>query len=192
LQEVGVSGGTLAFALSASVLVAVGIGVVPALLAGRGDGLSAIRGARTTTGGAGRLRGALILVEVALAVVLVSGATLMLRTLQQLNSVDPGFRRERVLTFRVQPSHLGSQDQLRTYWRTLLPKLEALPGVVAAGTVLHLPLSGRRWNANIDIEGVTLPEGTTRRAPAGSHQRAILRRVRHSTAAWPRIHTHRP
>ena len=161
LQEISLSGGVLVFAVALSVLVAFGIGVVPALLAARRSAISAIRGGRTTTGATGRLRGVLILVEVALAVVLLSGATLMLRTLQQLNNVDPGFRREHVLTFRAQPSQFDSVPQLRTYWRTLLPRLEALPGVVAAGTVLHLPLGGRRWNANIVIEGLTLPEGAT-------------------------------
>ena len=149
LQEISLSGGVLVFAVALSVLVAFGIGVVPALLAARRGATSALRGGRTTTGSTGRLRGALILVEVALAVVLLSGATLMLRTLQQLNNVDPGFRREHVLTFRAQPSQFDSVPQLRTYWRTLLPRLEVLPGVVAAGTVLHLPLGGRRWNATL-------------------------------------------
>ena len=137
LQEIRIDNTVLVFALGSSVLVACGIAIVPAFLMKHSRIVSGIRAGRTTTGGGGRLRGTLILVEVALAVVLLSGAALMLRTLQQLNAVDPGFRRERVLTFRVQPSQVDSMPQLRTFWRSLLPKLEALPGVASAGTVLH-------------------------------------------------------
>ncbi len=161
LQEIGVDATVLAFAFALSVLVALGIGLVPALLTRQSRIVTGIRSGRTTTGSGGRLRGALILVEVALGVVLLSGATLMLRTLQRINQVDPGFRREHVLTFRLQPSQFDSLSQLRAYWRVLLPKLEALPGVVSAGTVLHVPLGGRKWNANIEIEGLTHPPGAT-------------------------------
>jgi predicted permease len=112
------------------------------------------------TGGANRARAALIVTEVALAVVLVSGAALMLRTIAQLQRVDPGFRTSHVLTLRVQPSHLQGSDQLRAYWRELLPKLAALPDVQAVGTVLHLPMSGRKWNTALEREGVALPAGS--------------------------------
>ena len=74
--------------------------------------------------------------------VLTVGAALMLRTLSSLTSVDPGFRTDHLLTMRLQPTGLESQDALRAYWRDVIGRVEEIPGVTGAATILHLPAPG--------------------------------------------------
>ena len=160
LLELDVDWRVVLFCALAALLVGALAGLVPVLLTSSRSVAQFLRSGRTVTAGTNRTRAALIVSEVALAVVLVSGATLMLRTIARLHQVDPGFRTSHVLTMRVQPTARGSAA-LRAYWRAVLPRLAALPDVQAAGTVLHLPMSGRKWNTNIEREGVTLAPGAT-------------------------------
>jgi predicted permease len=69
-----------------------------------------------------------------------------------LHRVDPGFQAQGLLTMRLQPSNRPAAE-LRAYWRSVLESVRALPGVTAAATILHLPMSGRSWNADVLVEG---------------------------------------
>jgi len=111
-----------------------------------------------------RAGGFLIVSETALAVTLVIGAGLMIRTLGRLAAIDPGFVHRNVLTLRVQPAggRYGDPAQVRAFYRTLLELVEAMPGVVTAGAIQHLPLSGTGWGASIEIEGQPVPPGEAR------------------------------
>jgi putative ABC transport system permease protein len=102
-----------------------------------------------------RLRGALVAVEVALAVVLVIGAGLMIRTLAALGDVDLGFDPDRVLTMRVTvpAAGYGTHERVINFFDELLDRVAALPGVEAAGVVRALPLATTLGDFDIDVEG---------------------------------------
>ncbi|MEX2283742.1 MAG: ABC transporter permease [Gemmatimonadota bacterium] len=159
VQELGIGWTAIAVSAGLIILTVALVSIAPALVTSARQLAGQLRAGRTTTSASSRTRGILIMSQVALTVVLICGATLMLRTMAKLQSVDPGFRTERVLTMRVQPSFATGEADVRAFWRTLLPTLAALPGVDAAGTVLHLPMGGRRWNAAIEVEGRQLPAG---------------------------------
>lgn len=152
IEEIAVDGRVLAAALAVTGLVSVLFGLVP-LAEARIAGVTArLRAGRTTTGAGARARRIVVSLEVALALVLAIGATLMGRTLVALADVDPGLRADRLLTMRLQPTADGD-DARRAYWHDVLARVRALPGVVSAATVMHLPLGGRAWDADITVEG---------------------------------------
>lgn len=157
LASITLDGTVLAVCATLAILIGIAFGLAPALLASRGDAQDALRGARGVAGRAGgeRTRGALVVAEVALTLVLVIGAGLMMRTLWSLSHVDPGFRAGGMLTLRVQPSgeRYNTNEKRAQYVRTLLDRLGALPGVQSTGMIHHLPLAGYAWYANIDLEG---------------------------------------
>ena len=102
-----------------------------------------------------RLRGALVAVEVALAVVLVIGAGLMIRTLAALGDIDLGFNPDRVLTMRVTipASKYRTNENVVNFFDELQERVNALPGVEAAGIVRALPLATTVGDYFIDVEG---------------------------------------
>jgi putative ABC transport system permease protein len=117
----------------------------------------------------------MVAVEVALALVLTIGATLMGRTLIALNQVDPGLRTDHLLTMKVQPSTgvdvsgkgiMGADDALRAFWDIVLRQVRELPGVTSAATVLHLPADGRKWMGAVTVEGRPLGIGESPRRTA--------------------------
>lgn len=160
LDEIGVDARVLAAAVTITAGAAIAAGIAPSLegvgskIAGR------IRSGRTVAGGGRRARGVLVAVEVALALVLTVGATIMGRTLVSLHDVDSGFRTDHLLTMRLQQS-AAAPDAARAYWRDLLGRVRGVPGVVSAATILHLPTSGRNWDADIEIEGRALRAGAS-------------------------------
>jgi putative ABC transport system permease protein len=130
-------------------------GLLPALRGGRASLESALRaGARAT--GSGRLRSALVVAEVALALVLLVGAGLMVRSLAHLNGVDKGFQADGVLTGSVPAPDARSSDRERWlgFYGELRDRSADLPGVRAAALALLLPLSDRSWELRIHPEGV--------------------------------------
>jgi predicted permease len=157
LASITLDGAVLAVCATLAILIGIAFGLAPALVASRGAAQEALRGARGVAGRAGgeRTRGALVVAEVALTLVLVIGAGLMMRTLWSLSHVDAGFRADGVLTLRVQPSgdRYNTNDKRVQYVRTLLDRLAVLPGVQSTGMIHHLPLAGYAWYANIDLEG---------------------------------------
>jgi putative ABC transport system permease protein len=145
-------------------LVALAVGHLPALqLSGHGlrDGLS--RGSRRTAGRRDRTRGALVVTEVALALVLLVGAGLLLRSLERLFAVAPGFAPARLLTMQVQTSGRRFDDDARVYqfFREALDAVRAVPGVTAAAWTSALPLSGDGDTYGVHFESSPAGQGRT-------------------------------
>jgi putative ABC transport system permease protein len=158
LDAVRVNGVVILFTLALALFTGVIFGIVPTIHSTRG-GLSGVlkesgRGAATSRGGA-RLRGALVVVEMALAVMLLVGAGLLMRSFVRLQAVDPGFRPEQALTFDLTlPDARYEEDSKRVaFFDQLMPRLGALPGVRAKGAVMGLPLSGLQFDISFTIAG---------------------------------------
>ncbi len=157
--SIGIDGAVLAFTLSVSLVTGLLFGLAPALnLTGRVLNSSLRDGSGRTTAGAARqrVRNALVVSEVALAVVLVVGSGLMLRSFAALQSVDLGFRPEGLLSFQLFLPSSGYEDSAEqvAFYERLLPQLEALPGVTAAAAMSGLP-PRRDVNANdTEFEGL--------------------------------------
>jgi putative ABC transport system permease protein len=134
----------LAFAAVVSLATGVLFGLVPAWQASRTSVGAALKeGGRSSTASGGRwVRSTLLVVEVAMSIVLLVGAGLLLRSFVKLTNVDPGFRPERVLAFRVAlPNASYSEEHQRVaFFDRLLEGLQRLPGVTAAGMIQSLPI----------------------------------------------------
>src|SRR6185369_14557143 len=147
-----------AFTLGLSVLVGVGFGLAPALTASKPDLINALRNSRSfglMSFGLRSIRGWLVVAELALAVMLLLGAGLLVRSFNKLMAVDLGFDRENVLTFRVGLPHSKYPEptQTQAFFNDFLQRVNALPGVQSAGTINHAPLEGHGMMAFIGIEG---------------------------------------
>jgi predicted permease len=129
-------------------------GLVPAVRAGRANAAVGLRdGLRVTTGD--RLRSTFVVAEVALTVVLLTGAALLGRSLAKLIDVDKGFATDSVLTFRLATSpvkHRTAPDQIR-FFESVLDRIRRVPGVEAAGVASEIPLSGNGVVGAVTIEG---------------------------------------
>ena len=164
--EISLGSRVLLVNLAVAVLASVVCGVLPAI---RGITLQGT-GTRGSTKGAARHRGLRLLVvgEIAIALVLLIGAGLLVRSLGALRQVDPGFATEGVLTARVALDGVRYGDHALkvTYLDRLLEELRALPGVSAAGAVTALPLSpvGIDFDRPYQPGGPTLPENEAPRA----------------------------
>jgi len=157
LDTVSVDGTVIAFTFSLAVLTGIIFGAFPAIHATRG--LSGAlkesgRGAVATRGGA-RMRNALVVAELALALTLLVGAGLLMRSFLRLQAVSPGFHPDHVLTFNVTlPNARYADDPPRVaFFDQLLPKLAALPGVRAVGAVMGVPLVGLQFSLSFKVEG---------------------------------------
>ena len=107
-----------------------------------------------------RAGGFLVVLETALAVTLIIGAGLMIRTIGRVALVNPGFDHHDVLTLRVQP--VADKEKVDAFYRAALERIAALPGVVTVGAVQHLPMSGIRWDIGVEAEGHPTPPGKAR------------------------------
>jgi putative ABC transport system permease protein len=170
VAEIGVSPRVLAFTLLASVLSAVLFGLVPSLTASsREPGQSLKDGSR---GGEsrrqGRARAVLVAGQVTLAVVLLIGAGLLIRSFSLLGGVDAGFNAppERVLMMLVSPTgrQFAERAALHAYWDRLLERVRAVPGVDSATLSTIAPPDRGNYGDNYDIEGKPLPPGSGRRS----------------------------
>ncbi|HTG92574.1 MAG TPA: ABC transporter permease [Pyrinomonadaceae bacterium] len=146
------------FTLALSVLTGIVFGLAPALTASKPDLINALRNSRSfglMSFGLRSLRGWLVVVELALAVVLLLGAGLLVRSFNKLMTLDLGFDRENVLTFRVSlpRSKYAKPAQTDAFYKDLLQRVNALPGVQTVGTINHSPLQGHGLIAFVGIEG---------------------------------------
>ncbi len=162
LGHVTLSAPVLGFTALVSLLTAVACGLAPALAGARPDVQASLKeGGRHDTAGAGtrRLRKAFVVSEVALAVVLLVGAGLMLRSLRTLRRTDTGFRREGILTARVNlPGARYKKDpEIMRFFRTATERIAALPGVRAVGAVSFLPFAGLGAATDLAILGEPVP-----------------------------------
>ncbi len=157
-QVIGLDGRVLLFTLLVSLVTGLVFGLVPALSATSGGLFGALKeGGRAVAGGArGRLlRNFLVLGEVAVALVLLVGAGLLLRSFARLRAVDPGFRPEGVLTAELTlPDQKYAQPERQiAFTRELLDRLRAIPGVQSADTVFPLPLTGNGFVLAFSVQG---------------------------------------
>ncbi|MFN2579094.1 MAG: ABC transporter permease [Pyrinomonadaceae bacterium] len=173
LQTLNIDFRMLGFSFGLSVLTGIIFGLAPALQASRLE-LSGVlkEGGRNTSGSVSqRLRSGLVMTEIALAVVLLVGAGMLLKSLVRVLSTDPGFNPENVLTMTVvlpaaryadAASQINFQDQLQQ-------RIQALPGVAGAGTVNILPLQpGNTTRVNVEGDPIPVP---------GQEQEANIRTV---------------
>lgn len=149
---------TLSIDLRAVVAVAI-LGLVVAVLAGALPvlrvTLDSLRVRGDADRGSSRLRGGLVVAEVALATLLLVAGGLLARSFAQLLDVDPGFRPDGVLSQQLflPPSDYEDDDDLRSFVARVVESVEALPGAVSAGVVNSLPLSGNDADSGFLIEG---------------------------------------
>ncbi len=155
-DEIGLDPWVLAFTFAVSVLTGIVFGLAPALRATRRDlRRSLAEGGRTSTGRSETLRSALVVSEIALALVLLTGAGLLLKSFWRIHSVDPGFRPENVLavTIDLPGSHYRTPAQMRAFHQSTLEKLSSLPGIETAGAVNWMPLGGNLIRGDFKLEG---------------------------------------
>ncbi|MEK6322867.1 MAG: ABC transporter permease [Acidobacteriota bacterium] len=158
LNDIALDPTVLGFTLLVTLLTALVFGLLPALQFTRLELNSALKeGGRGSVRG-GRARGVLTVTEVALALVLLVGAGLLVRSFVKLLSIDPGYRAERVLTARLSLPPRYSQRPLRAqFYEQTLERLAALPGVEAVGAISHLPLTDYHLGGWLRVEGRPQP-----------------------------------
>ena len=183
-SEVGIDSAVLAFAVGISAAAGIASGLFPALLASRAASVAALRAGASTTPHRSRLRDALVAGEVALAVMLLAGAGLLIRSFERLRAVDPGFRAEGAVMLPLSHAEKGAAE----FHAEVARRVSAIPGVRAAGATLNLPMSGSIMSGDITLEGRPgLPDALIAQTQvvAGDYFRAIgiaLRRGRYVTA----------
>jgi putative ABC transport system permease protein len=157
LDDVHADWRVLAFTAVLAVITGLAFGLAPALQASRTALTASMNAGRRTAAGAvgRRLRQALVVSEIALAVLLVTAAGLFIRSFQALSHVNAGFRPERVVTARITPSPGFCAEDARclAFYSDLLDRLRALPGARGAALTNTLPLDGRVAKRSLDLEG---------------------------------------
>ena len=157
-SHVRVDGAVLAFALAASLTSGLLFGLMPALASTDASLGGALRGGNASSAPRPRrLRRALVAADVALALVLLSGTALLLRSFSNVVHVDPGFDPKGAVALTLGFS--GDDQKHRTIFNATLQRLRDLPGSEAAGGVDYAPLSGVANDANFEIEGRPIPAG---------------------------------
>lgn len=161
---VSLNGGVLAFALATTIGTVLLFAIAPALVATRVNANEALKdGGRGATTGRARLRARQLLVvgEIALAVVLIVGGGLMIRTVQSIMAIDPGFRSEGVLTMELSAptSRYPNGARVAGFFDELRHRVERLPGVQHVAVARLLPLAAQMGNWGMRVEGYTAPPG---------------------------------
>jgi predicted permease len=158
LDEIGVDATVVFFTFAVALATALLFGAIPALQATSGGFMRALReGGRG--GGGHRVRNGLIVAETALAVVLLTGAGLLVRSFIELTRVAHGFQPEHALQLRItmQGQEYTEGQQIRNRVEALLAEIRSLPGVSAAAATTLLPLSGRGSLLNFAVDGAPPP-----------------------------------
>lgn len=168
LEAISLDGGVLLFTFMISVITGVLFGLAPALRAARVDLNASMKaGGRSSQGegglgsSRGRLRGVLVVAEIAVSLVLLIGAGLLIRSFVRLQQVSPGFEPTSVISMRLGPTtrQFQNRDEALGFYRPFTEALAAVPGVVTRGAVSVLPFtSGVGWGG-INIEGWTPQPG---------------------------------
>ncbi|MEO8027818.1 MAG: ABC transporter permease [Bryobacteraceae bacterium] len=152
----------LGFAFAVSVVTGLLFGLIPALQAARPDVAPTLKDqAGAISGGvSGRLRKALVVLQVTLSLLLLIGAGLFLRSLSNLRDLDPGFQTKNLLTFGVDPPLSGYKPaQTKAFYRRLKEGLEALPGVDSASLAIVPVLEGNEWDSTVTVESYKAKPG---------------------------------
>ncbi|HEU0180054.1 MAG TPA: ABC transporter permease [Blastocatellia bacterium] len=156
IAEAAIDRRVLLFTLGATMLTGLVMGLIPAWQSSRLDLHATLKeSGRNSTGARGVARGALVVAEVAIAVVLLVGAGLLIQSFARLLRVNPGFDPRQILTMRVGLSDASYPrgEQRAEFHDRLLAALESLPGVTAYSSAAPMPLSGSNYTISLDIEG---------------------------------------
>jgi putative ABC transport system permease protein len=161
--RIAVSGHALLFTAAISLLTAVVVGLIPALIASRADPQQALKESgrsATGTGGRQRVRSALVVGEVALALMLLFGTGLMVRSFIGLIDADQGYAVDRALTMQLTlPSaRYKTDDELTAFYTKLVDRVRELPGVRGAGVTSALPPAWEDHSARFILEGEPKPQ----------------------------------
>ena len=159
-NHLGINPSVLIFTLLLSVLSGVLFGLAPAWQRSKPDLNSSLKdGGRQGTTGSHRLRGLLVVSEVALSLMLLISAGLLIRSFLQLVKTDPGFNSDSLLTMNLVLPAVKYKDepQRAAFYSELLRRVEALPGVELAAAINHLPLGGNNSSTSFLIEGLPDP-----------------------------------
>ncbi len=162
-DEIGVDAPVMLFTLAVSLLTGLLFGLVPALHASSVDLHGMLkeggRGSAGDRGGQG-LRRILVVAEVALALTLLTGAGLLVKSFARLEGVDPGFDPDHVLTFNLAlpPARYPSDTQQIAFFDQVLPALAGLPGVRSAGSTSVVPFGGNWTTSSFEVEGYQQPK----------------------------------
>jgi putative ABC transport system permease protein len=163
LIGIKISWKVLAFTLSLALITGILFGIVPALYASRSDLTETLKeGGRTSaTISHQRARSALVISEVALAIILLTCSGLMIRTVISLRSIHPGFNPENILSMSVwlPRGKYAEEPERLAFFSGLLDRIRAIPGVRSAGAVHVLPLSGDFDGRSIEVDGQPVPLG---------------------------------
>jgi predicted permease len=149
IENIGVSASVLLFALGISTAVGILFGLVPALKHANADLQTGLKeGARGSTAKHQRMQGILAIAQIALALVLLSGAGLLFRTIQNLWAVNPGFNTQHVISFQVglSPSVTQTPSRTRSAYRQLTERIREIAGTQSADLTALVPL-GRGYNS---------------------------------------------
>jgi predicted permease len=164
VSSIGLDWQVVGFALLLAVLTGLVCGLIPAVAAARTGVNDALKeGGRTGSAGGGhaRLRSALVIAELAVALVLLTASGLLLRSYEKLRAVDLGFRTDHTLTaaYNLPQQHYSTQAAIDGFNGTLQRKLEQLPGVAAVGVTSQLPAAGNQGGSGFVAEGYVAPKG---------------------------------
>jgi len=160
LGEVSPGAPVVLFALGLSLITGVIVGLLPATAAANSRAQDSLRDGTRATASAGsrRMRSALIVAEVALAMALTVCGGLLLRSFISVLGVDPGFRADQLLTLQMSvPARYGTPEARLAFYDQLEARLAALPGVVEVGGTTRLPLGSTNVTTMLDVEGRGLP-----------------------------------
>jgi len=153
----------LLFAAAIVLLAAFVFGITPALHSSRTDVQSELKeGGRTSSAGTdhSRIRGALAIAEAALALVLLVGAGLMMKSLYRLLQVDPGFQPNQVMTMTIslRRDQYSKDAAVRNFWEQVLQRVRELPGVESAAVSTNTPMTDNHDRNDVTIEGMAQPK----------------------------------
>jgi predicted permease len=147
----------LGFTLSLTILTGIVFGLLPALRASRPDPWTTLKdtvGAIAGSGGSLFLRKGLVAAQVALSFLLLFGAGLFVRSLQNLKTTDTGVELDNLVTFQLSPALSGYEDERADiFYQSLLDRLRSAPGVQSAGLAAVSILSGDEWDSSMSVEG---------------------------------------
>src|SRR5579872_649641 len=164
INEIGLDWPVMLFALGLALLTGLLCGLAPAFAAIRTSVNEALKeGGRTGTSGGGhaRLRSALVVAEIAVALTLLTASGLLLRSFEKMRDVKLGFRPDNTLAalYVLPQQQYRTQSAIDEFTKTLLNDLEQLPGVEAVGITSFLPAAGNSWGISFTIEGYVPPKG---------------------------------
>jgi putative ABC transport system permease protein len=169
IEMIQIDGWVLAFAFGVSLVTGIVFGFAPALRMTRCPA-QPLTGARTFSAGQDRLRAAFVTAEIALALVLLTGAGLLVKSFVRLRAVDSGFHTANVISLTVQLSgaEYSRPESLKAFHQDMVARLSSLPGVVSAGAINWRPLGTMLIRGDFQAESVRVPESLLVDKPAVS------------------------